>query len=364
MVIPLLFLGAVFFYFRKRILARIPDRVRSRMPLVFGCLGVLLFIALIVNSVLTIRHQLTDQDVENLPSVALPSMPFEKGLRDISDLDVHLVMIETHGSVVSSDWKVTQWRAPAEDGFYEWPLVDEWGDELVVSLSGLSLTDDHFSYQNEVRSLSLMSSSSSSSSGGGSVESNKCFSPQRIDGLGIDRSYDFVLIGISRVIGQTKIYFFLSKKEDPLKHWQIGGSPKEMGAIQRGKFLVVISTLQDRLRITDAEGLNWLESLGVSFFVLVVVFSLISGLFPWHKGLVMIGLMVVCVFVTIALDRWSVSYASSVAASGWKQPITRYLAMQQLRSSYFWKHQAERGFQSANTEGFSPEMLQRITPLK
>lgn len=64
------------------------------------------------------------------------------------------------------------------------------------------------------------------------------------------------------------------------------------------------------------------------------------------------------------LDRWSVSYAAEVAADGSKQPITRYLAMQQLRSSYFWRSQANRAFQTANTEGFEPEMLQRVARQK
>lgn len=353
LTVPLLLLAvAVYFYFRRRIIAWIPESVRSKSPLILGCFGVFLFIALIVNSVLTVRHQLTDQDVNDIPTVALPSMPFEKEMSDVSDLDVHLVMIETKGSMVSSDWKVTQWRAPAEEGFDKLPLVDEWE----VSLGGLNLTDQHLEYHYEI------SRPHSNSSGASSMRSSACFSPQWIEGLGIDRSYEFVLIGMPKFRGESKIYFFLSKKEDPLKDWAIDGSSKEMGAIQIAEFLSEISTLQDRLSMTAPEGLNWLDSLGVSFFVLVVIFSLISGLFPWSKGAVTIGLMVACVFVTIALDRWSVDYAATVAADGSKQPMTRYLAMQQLRSSYFWKHQAERAFQSANTEGFSSDMLEMVRP--
>jgi len=347
--------GLTIFMYRKKWLARIPDGIRSRLPLVYGGIGLLIWLAVIVNSVWTVKRQLQDRDPADLATVRIPTLPIEKGDVTLEEMDVHLVLVETHGSVISSDWKITQWRAPAKDGFEALPLLGEWVGYLdEFQLSEVNTKYRYFSYSYSIERPHA------SSSGSTSLGSGSWSTPKRLAGVNSDSRSSQVLIATSRVRSEAQVYFFLSKKEDPLQGQVIGLGSENLGDMQRVAFLDEISTLQDRLNYSAPEGVRWLSSLDLSVFVLALILALTSLLFPWHKGAVMLGLSVVCIFISIGLDRWSVSYAGEIAADGAKQPITRYLAMQQLRSSYFWRHKAAHAFKTANTEGFDETLLQRV----
>ncbi|NWK55721.1 hypothetical protein HW115_08875 [Verrucomicrobiaceae bacterium N1E253] len=348
-ILLLLVLGLVLLpVFGKRWMAKMPEGFRKWLPKVVGVLGVVVFLAMVLNSVFTVQRDLADLSPEESVKVAVASQELDPEKVTLSDLDVHLVRVDTKGSLVASDWEVRQWRVPAIEGFSSFRA----GGDLEVSLDTYHISRGALDY---TYATQTSHSSASGSSGGQSL--SQVLQPYPLHRLNPSLPMSIVLIGVPEVREESRLYFFLTHKDDPLKELAVDALTPELGELSRNDYLLEINLPMDRFGQRAPMGVQWLGSLGGAVLVMIGALVMASYLFPWRFSYTFTAALVLCILTSIALDRWRVQFASEMSQDSRKSAVTRYLAMQHLRSSFFWKPTAAEAFHSANTEGFDEVML-------
>jgi len=264
-----------------------------------------------------------------------------EGRFSLEEMDFHLVTIETGGSPVISDWKVEQSRASAREVFSGGARLGRWS----VSLDDLTFYKD---------GLTCKYDFADASSGTVRVDFESLQEPHFLCNFETD-SYvagSLHLIGGPLLKHDGSAYFFFSKKKDPLKAQKVDFYSAELGDMQGGVFLKEVTPLHSSSMQVAPKGARWIDWLGLSFVSFFVIVILTCNLIPWRLGYGFVVVSIACIFASIALDRWRVDYASAVAADKSKMPATRYLAVKELNSSFFWRHRAEAGAAAAHTEDF------------
>ena len=227
-IILLICLGLFFLFKGKSLYYKLPIRLRGKVRYLAGGLGVLLFGYCVVNSMLIVRHDLEDRPEGDEVTIALPSMPVaakdqsaEEASIDLSEMDLHLVLIQSNGSLVANDWEVKQWRRSAEEGFVNLNTDD--GRRISLNLNESSNSHMRYSY-----SITSARSSSSGTTSSSRVDISK---PVSFAGLSSYSTPKLSVIGLPRISDYGVGYFFLSMKDDALHDVALNKSTNQLGDI-------------------------------------------------------------------------------------------------------------------------------------
>lgn len=351
-VLPiLLIIAIVLLVFRQRLLSYFPRGLKNKFPMVAGVLGCILLLYLVVNSVFVVRGDLRERNEDSVSSVNLPTMPVSVDDLASLDLDLHVVLLESNGSLLASDWKVQQWRVPAELGMDKFDIGGGW------ALS-LDLYDEYndswgINYQ-------LQSRLSNSSSNGGGLRHEKLTRPQLLDNDNSGRNSNITLLSIPKISGDRRLYFFLSKKGDALQSHEVNAPSGDLGDIQNVIQSMEIYSQYDQLSDVSPQGVRWIGWLGGSFALVMLAVAMAGCLFPWKYQYSLLGLFLFTVMASIALDRWRVNYAGEVSADLNSPVETRYLAIEHLRSSFFWRLSAQKLIDQSEWKGLDVMMNSEV----